>query len=63
MGVLGGFFASLLADEAHAAVEHVARPGRAGHDVRPAVLDGAGEARSAAFCLTAMEGAACTAPI
>jgi hypothetical protein len=32
-------------------------------DVRPAIFDGASEARSAAFCLTAMEGAACTGPI
>lgn len=58
VGMLGGFFASLLADEAQGAVEHVAR-GLAGLgiEVAPAVLEGAEEARSAAFCLTAMEGA------
>ena len=57
IGVLGGFFASGAAPEAHAAVARVA-DGLAGLgcDVRPALLDGASEARSAAFCMTAMEG-------
>lgn len=57
IGVLGGFFATGAAPEAHAAVAHVADGLDAlGCDVRPAIFDGASEARSAAFCLTAMEG-------
>jgi len=57
VGVLGGFFAQGAASEAHAALAHVADGlARLGADVRPALFPGAEEARSAAFCMTAMEG-------
>lgn len=57
VGVLGGFFGNGAAPEAHAALAHVADGLAAlGCDLRPALLDSASEARSAAFCLTAMEG-------
>jgi len=57
VGVLGGFFAAGGAPEAHAALAHVA-DGLAGLgcSITPALLDGASHARSAAFCMTAMEG-------
>jgi AtzE family amidohydrolase len=57
VGVLGGYFAQGLAPEARAAVAHVADGLAAlGAQVRPAELTGAQAARSAAFCMTAMEG-------
>lgn len=57
VGVLGGYFAAGAAPEAHGAVAHVADGLAAlGAIVAPALLTGAQEARSAAFCMTAMEG-------
>ncbi|RVU07738.1 AtzE family amidohydrolase [Novosphingobium umbonatum] len=57
VGVLGGFFAQGAAAEAHEAVAHVAQGlAELGCTIAPALLDGASQARSAAFCMTAMEG-------
>lgn len=57
VGVLGGYFAQGGAAEAYAAVAYVADGLAAlGASIAPAQLIGAEEARSAAFCMTAMEG-------
>lgn len=57
VGVLGGFFATGAAPEVHAAIAHVtAGLAALGCTIAPAHLEGASEARSAAFCMTAMEG-------
>jgi AtzE family amidohydrolase len=57
VGVLGGFFAQTLADEARLAMAAVAEGFAAlGAAVSDCEWDGAREARSAAFCMTAMEG-------
>ncbi len=57
IGVLGGYFTQGLASEAEAAVAHVAAGLAAlGADVGPALMHSAEAARSAAFCMTAIEG-------
>ena len=53
VGLLDGWFRQDAAPEALAAVDHVAS---AFSDVRRVTLEGAAAARSAAFCMSAMEG-------
>lgn len=57
VGMLGGYFVRGWANEASEAVAHVAVGlSNLGCELRVARLNGASQARSAAFCMTAMEG-------